>query len=143
MSGPKDLGERDRVNVANSKTPLGQVRGLGSARHGGGHWIHERVSSIALVMLGTWFIASLLLLPALDQTTLAEWLQSPFAAVPMALFVYLSFAHSLDGIKVVIDDYQGEEAGRLTWHVVSLFLHVGAGSLALFALARIAFGAHA
>lgn len=143
MSGPKEIGARDRVNVGNGKTPLGQVRGLGSAHHGGGLWLHERLSSAALLLLGTWFIVSFLLLPSYDLRTLTEWLRLPWVAVPMGLFVYLSFAHSLDGIKVVIDDYQGDEGGRMMWHAVSLFAHVGVGALALFALARIALGAHA
>lgn len=143
MSGPKDIGGCDRVNVANGKTPLGRVRGLGAARHGGGHWLHERLTSVGLLMLGTWFLASMLLLPSFDYKTIVDWLRSPLAAVPMALFVYLSFAHSYDGMKVIIDDYQGEEGGRLMWSAISLFLHIGVGAIALFALARIAFGANA
>ena len=141
MTGPKDIGGGDRVTVAEGKTPLGEVRGLGSAKHGGDHWIRERISSAALLLLGTWFIVSLLLLPDLSQTTVTEWLRSPLGFVPMALFTYLSFEHSLDGIKVIVDDYQSDESGRMMWHIVSLFLHVGVGALALFALARIAFGA--
>lgn len=143
MTGPKQMGGHDRVNVAEGKTPLGRVRGLGAAGHGGEHWIRERVSSAALLLLGTWFLVSLLLLPDLSQGTISAWLSGPFGFVPMALFVYLNFEHSFEGIKVIVDDYQGDEGGRLTWHVVSLFLHVGAGALALFALARIAFGASA
>jgi succinate dehydrogenase / fumarate reductase membrane anchor subunit len=143
MTGPKQIGARDRNNVPDGKTPLGHVRGLGSAHHGGEHWVHERLSSAALLLLGTWFLVSMLLLPGYDMRTVVEWLQSPLTAVPMALFVYLSFAHSVDGIKVVIDDYQGDEGGRMLWHAISLFAHVGAGAFALFALARIAFGAHA
>lgn len=141
MTGPKQMGGRERNAVPDGKTALGRVRGLGAAGHGGEHWIRERVSSAALLLLGTWFLVSLLLLPNLQQSTIAEWLSSPFAFVPMALFVYLNFEHSLEGVKVIVDDYQGDEGGRLTWHVVSLFLHVGAGALALFALARLAFGA--
>lgn len=141
MTGPKPMGRHDRNNVAEGKTPLGKVRGLGSARHGGEHWLKERVSSAALLLLGAWFIVSLLLLPDLSPTTLAEWLRSPLGFVPMALFVYLTFEHSLEGTKVVIDDYQGDEGGRLLWTMVSLFLHVGVGAFALYALARIAFGA--
>lgn len=143
MTGPKQIGRHDRNAVPEGKTALGKVRGLGSARHGGEHWIRERVSSAALLLLGAWFIVSLLLLPDLSPGTLADWLRSPLGFVPMALFVYLNFEHSLEGIKVVIDDYQGDEGGRLTWHIVSLFLHVGTGALALYALARIAFGAAA
>ena len=44
-------------------TAIGRVRGLGSAGHGGEHWIKERVSSAALLLLGAWFLVSLLLLP--------------------------------------------------------------------------------
>lgn len=141
MTGPKDIGRHDRNAVPDGKSALGQVRGLGSARHGGDHWIRERISSVALLLLGIWFIVSLLLLPDWSQPTVREWLASPLGFVPMALFVYLSFEHSVEGLKVVIDDYQGDEGGRIMWHLVSLFLHVGVGALALFALAKIAFGA--
>ena len=141
MTGPKQMGRIDRNSAPDGKTALGKVRGLGSARHGGEHWVRERVSSAALLLLGAWFIVSLLLLPDLGADTLAEWLRSPLGFVPMALFVYLCFEHSLEGVKVIIDDYQGDDGGRLFWTIVSLFLHVGVGALALFALARIAFGA--
>ena len=80
------------------------------------------------------------LLAGAPGTTVAGVVAS-LGFVPMALFTYLCFEHSLEGVKVVVDDYQGDEGGRMTWHIVSLFLHVGAGALALFALARIAFGA--
>jgi succinate dehydrogenase / fumarate reductase membrane anchor subunit len=140
MTGPKEMGDHNRNAVPDGKTPLGQVRGLGSAKHGGDHWIRERVSSAALLLLGTWFIVSILMLPDLRQSTLAEWLSGAGGFVPMALFVYLSFEHSLEGIKVIVDDYQGDEGGRMMWHIVSLFFHVGAGAVALFALLKIAFG---
>jgi len=124
-----------------SATPLGRVRGLGSAHHGGEHWLSERVTSIALLLLGTWLMASLLLLPNLDQRTLVEWLHGASGAVPMALFVVVGFKHAFDGVKVVVDDYVHEEGSRFVWNVLLLFLAVGGASLALFALARIAFGA--
>ena len=54
------------MSIGDSSTPLGRARGLGSAREGGEHWLTERVTSIALLLLGSWFIASLLLLPGLD-----------------------------------------------------------------------------
>ena len=124
-----------------SATPLGRVRGLGSAHHGGEHWLTERVTSIALLLLGVWLIASLLLLPKLDQRTLLEWLRAPSGAVPMALFIIIGFRHALDGMKVVIDDYVDDDGSRFAWNILMLFLAVGGGALALFALARVAFGA--
>jgi succinate dehydrogenase membrane anchor subunit len=124
-----------------SSTPLGRVRGLGSAHHGGEHWLTERATSIALLLLGSWLLASLLLLPKLDQRTLIEWLRAPTGGVPMALFVIVGFRHALDGVKVVVDDYVHEEGNRFALHIVLLFLAVAGGAIALFALGRIAFGA--
>ena len=128
------------MSLGDSATPLGQVRGLGSAHHGGGHWLTERATSIALLLLGTWLLASLLFLPKLDQRTLIEWLHAPSGAVPMALFVIVGFKHALDGVKVVVDDYVHTEGSRFAWSILLLFLAVGGGALALFSLARIAFG---
>jgi succinate dehydrogenase / fumarate reductase membrane anchor subunit len=131
------------MSLGDSATPLGQVRGLGSAREGGEHWLSERVLSIAQLLLGVWLIASLLMLPALDRATLGEWLRSPSGAVPMALFVVTAFVHGLDGLKVVVDDYVHEEGGRFALNTLLLFVAVGGAALALFALAKIAFGGQA
>ena len=128
------------MSVGESATPLGKVRGLGSAREGGEHWLAGRVTSAALLLLGAWLIASLLFLPSLDQSTLAEWLAAPSGAVPMALFVVTSFIHALDGMKVIVDDYIHDEGNRFSVNTLLLFLAVGGASLALFALGRIAFG---
>ena len=92
------------MSIGDSSTPLGKARGLGSAREGGDHWLTERVTSIALLLLGTWLVASLLLLPKLDQRTLIEWLHAPSGAIPMALLIVVGFKHALDGMKVFIDD---------------------------------------
>lgn len=131
------------MSVGDSATPLGKVRGLGSAREGGEHWLTERVTSIALLLLGTWLIASLLLLPSPDARTVAEWLHAPSGAVPMALLIVIGFKHALDGMKVVVDDYVHDEGNRFACNLILLFLAVGGGALALFALARITLGAGA
>jgi succinate dehydrogenase / fumarate reductase membrane anchor subunit len=128
------------MSLGESATPLGKVRGLGSAREGGEHWLTERVTSIALLLLGSWYIASLMLLPSLDWHTLTEWLRAPSGAVPMALLIVIGFKHALDGMKVVVDDYVHEEGNRFFLNTLLLFVAVGGGALALFALASIAFG---
>ena len=128
------------MSLGDSATPLGKVRGLGAAGEGGEHWLTERVTSIALLLLGTWLIASLLILPDLHQQTLVEWLRAPSSAVPMALLIVIGFRHALDGMKVFVDDYVHEEGNRFAVNTLLLFLAVAGGALALFALASIAFG---
>ena len=129
------------MSLGESATAIGKVEGTGSARHGGEHWLSEKVLSAALVLLGSWFIASLVMLPGLDQKTVLTWLRAPYGGVPMILFVYLSFRHALDGMKVVVDDYVVDGSNRFAINTIILFLVVGGGALALFALAKIIFGA--
>ena len=128
------------MSLGDSSSPIGRARGLGSAREGGEHWLTERVSSIALLLLGSWLLVSLLLLPKLDLATLLEWLHAPSGAVPMALLIVVGFRHALDGMKVIVDDYVHEPGNNFFVNTLLLFLAVAGGALALFALARIAFG---
>jgi succinate dehydrogenase / fumarate reductase, membrane anchor subunit len=128
------------MSLGDSASPLGKVRGIGSAEEGGGHWISERVTSIALVILGVWFIVSLLLLPDLRLATVREWLSAPSGAIPMTLLVIVSFIHGLDGLKVVVDDYVDDAGNNFAVNLALLFLAIGGAAIALFALARIAFG---
>lgn len=131
------------MSLGTSATPLGRVRGLGPSGEGGEHWLRERVTSVALLLLGSWLLASLLFLPALDQATFAEWLRMPSGAVPMALFVVTAFAHALDGMKVIVDDYVHDEGSNFALNTLLLFAAVSGAALALFALGKIAFGGQA
>ena len=128
------------MSVGDSATPLGRVRGLGAARHGGEHWLADKVMSLALLLLGAWLIASLLWLPSLDRATVLEWLRAPSGALPMALFIIAAFRHGLDGLKVVVDDYVHDKGNRFALNTLLLFLAVGGAALALYSLARITFG---
>jgi succinate dehydrogenase / fumarate reductase, membrane anchor subunit len=126
-----------------SATPLGKVRGLGSAREGGQHWLEERFTSVALLLLSLWLIFSLVMLPDLSLDILKEWLSSGSGAIPMALLVITAFKHGIDGLKVVVDDYVHDEGTRIGLHYLLTMVAIGGASVALFALARIVFGAGA
>lgn len=131
------------MSQGDSSTPLGKVRGLGSAHHGGRHWLEERFASVVLILLSLWLIFSLIMLPVLDFATLKEWLGSAWGAIPMALLIVTAFKHGLDGLKVVVDDYVHEEGTRIGLHFILNMLAIGGAAVALFALAKIAFGAPA
>ena len=125
------------MSQGESATPLGKVRGLGSAHHGGGHWLEERFTSISLVLLSFWLLFSLIMLPNFELATLKEWLGSAWAAIPMALFVVTAFKHGLDGLKVAVDDYVHDEGNRIGLHFVLTMAAIAGAAVALFALARI------
>ena len=128
------------MSLGESATPLGKVKGLGASGHGGHHWLEERFSSVLLVFLSLWLIFSLIMLPNFEQSILKDWLQTPAGAIPMALFVIFAFRHGVDGLKVAVDDYVHDEGNRIGVHFLLSILGIAGASIALFALARIAFG---
>jgi succinate dehydrogenase / fumarate reductase membrane anchor subunit len=123
------------------ETPIARVRGLGSAKAGAHHWWLERLSSVALLVLFIWLIASILRLPDLSYGTVREWLADPLAALPMLLLVATTFWHAKMGMQVIIEDYV-HEAGNKAFAiaVLNFFMIAGAG-LAIFAVLKIAFAA--
>lgn len=90
-------------------TQIGKVRGLGSAKHGGGHWISAMTSSVASLLLSVWLVASLLLLPNFDQATIVQWMRQTSVAVPMILTIGVFFWHTQIGLTVFIEDYVHDE----------------------------------
>ena len=121
-----------------SETPLGRVRGHGSAREGAEHWWHEPLSSLAVFLLLVWFAVSLLRLPAYDQPTIAEWLGSPLAAVPMLLLVAATFWHVRLGLKVIVEDYVHDDGAKLFWLVLIDLFVVLAAAFGLLAILKLA-----
>ena len=97
------------MSIGDSSTPLGKVRGLGSAREGGEHWLTERVTSIALAACSaSGSSPRCCCCPSSIQRRLIEWLHAPSGAIPMALLIIVGFRHALDGMKVFVDDYVHE-----------------------------------
>jgi len=115
------------------------VLGLGAAKQGAGHWWSQRLTSVALVALGIWLLASLWALHGFDYDTVIRWIRHPIDATLLTLFVIVSAYHSQLGMQVVIEDYvQG--AFKTISIVLSNFLHVAIGALGVIAVLRIAFG---
>jgi succinate dehydrogenase / fumarate reductase membrane anchor subunit len=133
--------ESPTIESPTMETPLARVRGLGSAGEGGHHWWTERMTSVAAFLLYTWFIASLLRLPALDFATVREWLAQPLAAVPMLLLIVVTFQHLKHGLQVVVEDYVHEEGNKFFLLLLLNFASVLAAAFALFAVLKMALGA--
>jgi succinate dehydrogenase / fumarate reductase membrane anchor subunit len=119
-------------------TGLGRVRGLGSAKHGGGHWVIHRMTAIGTLLLMLWLVFSLVRLPAYDFATVRLWLEQLIVAVPMMLLVISVFWHFRIGLQVLIEDYVHEEGLKFASLLGLTFYTFGMGALALFAIAKIA-----
>jgi succinate dehydrogenase / fumarate reductase membrane anchor subunit len=126
------------------RSPLGRVLGLGSAKGGSGHWYSQRVTAVALVILGFWFVASLAMLGAgAPYAAVIDWLHSPFSAVMAVLLVAVTAYHAQLGLQVVFEDYIGDQGTRLVVLVALKFALVVAALIGILAVLRIAFGVQA
>jgi succinate dehydrogenase / fumarate reductase membrane anchor subunit len=87
------------------RTPLNQVRGLGSAKEGSHHWWMQRLTAVALVPLSLWFVASLISLSQADYASVVTWFSSPLVTVLLLCFIWALFHHAQLGVQVVLEDY--------------------------------------
>ena len=123
------------------RTPLGRARGLGSAKHGAGHWVSERVSAIALVPLTIWAIYGVLRLAAGDYGFAVHWVQSPLNATLAVTTLAISFWHMHAGLRVVVEDYIHKTLTKTALLLLNLFICGLAGALAIFSILKVALDA--
>ncbi len=122
------------------RTPLARARGLGSAKHGSGHWIVERVTSIALVPLSLWAVCSGLTLAQVGYEGAVAWMRAPINAVLAVLLLAVGFAHLKAGVRVIIEDYMHVPMTRNIALLANLFVCALAAALAIFCILKVAFG---
>lgn len=122
------------------RTPFSRAQGLGSAKHGAGHWISERVSSIALIPLTVWAAYSVIRLAAGDYGLAVHWIGAPLNATLMVLTLAISFWHMHAGLRVVVEDYIHKTTSKSALLILNLFVCGLAGALAIFSILKVAFG---
>jgi succinate dehydrogenase / fumarate reductase, membrane anchor subunit len=125
------------------RSALGRVLGYGSAKEGVSHWWTQRLTSIALIVLGCWFVVSLLALPGHDFATLTAWMRGGWTAPALILFVLTGVWHSQLGVRVIIEDYVHEAGMRTLTLAISSFAHVVIAVIGVVAVLRVALGSAA
>ncbi len=122
------------------RTPLGQVLGLGSARNGAAAWWGMRLTSIALVPLSLWWVASIIAHAGADYAEFRHWVGSPTTSVLLILTIAVTFHHAAQGIAEVIEDYVHAEGVKIATLILVRFAAVLLAVAGIFAVLRIAFG---
>lgn len=120
------------------RTPLGRIRGLGSAKEGAHHFIGQRVSAIALLVLVPWFLISLLGAVQGDYGDARAFIAQPFNAVMILLTVGAALYHMRIGMQVVIEDYVARTGSRIVCLILNSFVCIAAFAAAAYAVVAVA-----
>ena len=126
--------------MADLRSPLHRVRGLGSAKEGTHHWWIERLTALALIPLVVWFVVSIVSLSGADYVAVRAWVSSPVSTVLLVLTIALTFLHGQLGLQVVIEDYIHVEWQKLTLLILVKGAALLLAVIGIIAIARIAFG---
>lgn len=122
------------------RTPLARARGLGSAQAGVGHWWQQRLTALALLILGIWFVVLSLGLLHSGYVSAHAMLAQPLNALLMIAFTAVAFWHAQLGLQVVIEDYVHTRWLALTLQIAIKFLAVLGALASALAVLRIALG---
>ena len=123
------------------KSPLNSVLGLGSAKDGTDHFWGQRVSGIALAMLGFWFAISMAHMPGFSHADALAFIGTPMNSVLLLLLSLTIAYHSYLGVQVVIEDYVHGHGLKLFSLIVSRFAHSLLAVAAMYAILTIGLGA--
>ncbi|MCM5550051.1 succinate dehydrogenase, hydrophobic membrane anchor protein, partial [Xanthomonas hortorum pv. pelargonii] len=76
------------------RTPLKNVRGLGAAKTGTEHFVLQRLTATALVVLSIWFLVFVLSLLGSDYPTAVAAVSKPWNAILLVGFLVAMFWHA-------------------------------------------------
>ena len=126
--------------MADMRTPLGKVRGLGSAREGTGHFWRQRLTAVANIPLILFFLGFLISINGADYATVRAAFANPFVSLMFALVLFSALYHMRLGMQAIIEDYVHGEGIKLVLVMLNTFFPIAVGAVAVFALLKLAFG---
>ncbi len=102
-------------------TPTKVTRGLGASKTGTSHYIRQRVSALALIVLVPWFLFSIMKAALTGYDAALAWVASPLNAILLVLTAGAAFYHMRLGMQVVIEDYIEKPGTRAALLILNTF----------------------
>ncbi|MCK9993230.1 MAG: succinate dehydrogenase / fumarate reductase, membrane anchor subunit [Alphaproteobacteria bacterium] len=125
------------------KTPIGRVRGKGSAKDGTDTFWHQRLTAIALLPLAVIFTGLMISLVGADYASATQVMRSPLVGVGMLMFLLIGFYHMSIGLAHVIEDYVHGELGKIALLIAVKLGCLGLALACVLSVLKLSFGSAA
>ena len=122
------------------RTPLKNVRRLGSAKEGTDHFWRQRVTSVAALLLLPFVLWLVLAVIGADYEAVRRILGNPVVAILLLLFIVTSIVHMRIGMQVIIEDYVHADGAKVALLMLNTFFSILVGLACVFAVLRLSFG---
>lgn len=122
------------------RTPLKNVRHLGSAKEGADHFWKQRVTGVANLFLGIFLIALIVKLAGADHAAVKATIANPLYGLPLMLLALSAAIHMRLGMQVIIEDYIHGEGLKLVLLMLNTFFAIAVGAASIFAVLKLSFG---
>ena len=128
------------MRTPDMRTPLGRVRGHGSAKSGTGHFIGQRLTAIANIPLTVAVVLIIISLVGHNQAAVVQILGSTPVAIVMLLFILSTAYHMKIGMQVIIEDYVHDEGAKFALLIANIFFAIPVGFSSIYAILKLSFG---
>lgn len=121
------------------RSPRARVIGRGAGGDGTGHFIAQRASALALLILAPWFALSAAF-TIRSYTDALAFVRNDVNALGLILLLIVGAAHMRLGMQTVIEDYIAAHGTRIALLLLNAALCFGAALIGVWAVLRINFG---
>jgi len=122
------------------RTPLSQVRGLGSAKQGTDHFWKQRLTGLANIPLTLFFVFLVIAMVGAGHAEAAAMIGSPLVAIILLLMVISGLYHMRLGMQTILEDYVHAEGMKIALLILNTFFTIAIGASCIFAVLKISFG---